>query len=285
MPDIRNVDIGPCWAKFGTEGSEADMGWTQGGVKVNFATESTEVEADQETEPIMSNITKRPISVTVPALEHTLEMLAMALPGSTVYYNAATLTTNLEGENNDLVYTAKTGNGLIGPGNDITIEYVNPGALQATCDVSVDEKAITVILKHSGDAITATAEDVKNAIEADDDAKALVTVAKVDEETMAGTVAAMSKTFLTGGKQKLVVKSAANQDMTDFAGSLILHPSKKETSDKSMDMWFPKAVPIGSFELDYNKENPKVINIEFKIFPDTDGKSVVIGDTSTEEEE
>ena len=284
MPDIRNVDIGPCWAKFGTEGSEADMGWTQGGVKVNFATESTEVEADQETEPIMSNITKRPISVTVPALEHTLEMLAMALPGSTVYYNAATLTTNLEGENNDLVYTAKTGNGLIGPGNDITIEYVNPGALQATCDVSVDEKAITVILKHSGDAITATAEDVKNAIEADDDAKALVTVAKVDEETMAGTVAAMSKTFLTGGKQKLVVKSAANQDMTDFAGSLILHPSKKNKDDKSMDMWFPKAVPIGSFELDYNKENPKVINIEFKIFPDTDGKSVVIGDTSTTEE-
>lgn len=284
MPDIRKVDIGPCWARFGATGSEVDLGWTQGGVKVNFATESTDVEADQETDAIMTNITKRPISVTVPALEYTLELLAMALPGSLHYYNAATLTTSLSGENNDLVFTAKTGGGNIGPGNDISIEYVNPGTSQVACAVSVEGKAISVILKHSGDAITATAENVKDAIEADEDAKKLVTVAKVGEETMAGTVAAMSKAFLTGGKEKLVVKSAANQDMTEFAGSLILHPSKRPEGDKSLDMWFPAAVPVGTFELDYNKENPKIINIEFKVFPDTDGKAVVIGDPDTTEE-
>jgi hypothetical protein len=284
VPDIRKVDIGPCWARFGTTGSEADLGWTQGGVKVSFATESTEIEADQETDPIFENITKRPISVSVPAIEYTLELIAMALPGATHYYNAATLTTNLTGENNDLIFTAKTGNGLIGPGNDVSIEYINPGALQAACDVSVDEKAITVILKHSGDAITATAEDVKNAIEADDDAKALVTVAKVDDETMAGTVAPMSKTFLTGGKEKVVLMSAASQDMRDFMGSLILHPTKREEADKSLDLWFPAAVPIGTFDLDYNKETPKIINVNFKIFPDSSRRSVIFGDPTTKEE-
>lgn len=284
MPNIKHVDIGPCWARFGTKDAEADLGWTQGGVKVNFATESTEVEADQETEPLMTNITKRPISITVPALEHTLEMLAMALPGSTLYYNAAKLTTNLAGETNDLIFTAKTGGKNIGAGNDVAIEYVNPGALQAACAVSVEDRVITVILKHDGTSITATAADVKAAIEADDDAKAIVTVAFIVEETGTGVVSAMEKTLLTGGKQKLVVKSAANQDMTQFAGSLILHPSKKIAGDKSMDMWFPRAVPIGSFEVGYDKENPKVVNLEFKVFPDNDGKTVVIGDPTTTEE-
>lgn len=284
MPDIRKVDIGPCWARFGTAGSEVDLGWTQGGVKVSFATESTEIEADQETDPIFENITKRPISVSVPAIEFTLELIAMALPGAKHYYNAAALTTNLTGENNDLVFTAKTGNGLIGPGNDVSIEYLNPGALTAACAVSVEGKAISVILKHDGTVITATASEVKAAIEADDDAKALVTVAFASEDTGAGDVTAMAKTYLTGGKEKVVLKSAASQDMRDFMGSLILHPTKREEADKSLDLWFPAAVPIGTFELDYNKETPKVININFKIFPDSSRQSVIFGDPATTED-
>lgn len=284
MPDIRKVDIGPCWARFGTTGSEADLGWTQGGVKVSFATESTEIEADQETDPIFDNITKRPISVSVPAIEYTLELIAMALPGATHYYNAAALTTNLTGENNDLVFTAKTGNGLIGPGNDVSIEYINPGALQAACAVSVEGKAISVILKHDGTDITATASEVKAAIEASDDAKALVTVAFSGEETGVGKVTAMAETYLTGGKEKVVLMSAASKDMRDFMGSLILHPTKREEADKSLDLWFPAAVPIGTFDLDYNKETPKIININFKIFPDSSRQSVIFGDPTTTEE-
>lgn len=284
MPDIRKVDIGPCWARFGTAGSEADLGWTQGGVKVSLATESTEIEADQETDPIFDNITKRPISVSVPAIEYTLELIAMALPGATHYYNAATLTTNLTGENNDLIFTAKTGNGLIGPGNDVSIEYLNPGALTEACAVSVEGKAISVILKHDGTDITATASEVKAAIEADDDAKALVTVGLAGEDTGAGTVTAMAETYLTGGKEKVVLKSAASQDMRDFMGSLILHPTKLEEADKSLDLWFPAAVPIGTFDLDYNKETPKIINVNFKIFPDSSRRSVIFGDPATKEE-
>jgi hypothetical protein len=285
MPKIKNVDIGPCWASFGIAGSEVNLGWTQGGVKVSFATESTETEADQETEPIMTSITKRPISVAVPALEYTLELLAMALPGSIHFYNAATLTTNLAGENNDLKFTAKTGGGNIGPGNDITIEYANPGATQAACAVTVEDRAITVILKHSGTDITATASEVKAAIEADDDAKLLVTVANAGEDTGAGVVTAMAATALTGGKEKLVLMSAANQDLMEFAGSLILHPSKREAGDKSLDMWFPAAIPIGTFDLDYNKTNPKIVNINFKVHPDSSSRTVIFGDPTTTEDD
>mgnify|MGYP000849207392 CR=1 FL=1 len=283
MPDIRNINIGPAWAYFGAQGSEVNLGWTQGGITLKVDTSTTDIEVDQESEPVMSNITSRLVSVTVPLAEYTLEAMAVALPGATLYTNAATLTTNLEGENNDLVFTAKTGGGIIGPGNDITVEYLNPGAITAACAVSVSGRAISVTLKHDGSEITATANEVLAAIEGSDDAKAIVTVAKAGSDTGATAVTAMAETALTGGKQKLVVKSAANQDMTSFAKSLILHPTNKNAGDKSMDVWFPKAAPIGSLEVTYDKENPKLISVEFKTFPDTDGKTFVLGDPTTTE--
>ena len=283
MPDIQHVDIGPCWVKFGTLGSETNLGWTKGGVKLAVDTQTTEIEVDQETDPVKTNITKRPITVSAPLAEFTLEVLGFALPGSTLYTNKATLTTNLTGENNDLVFTAKTGGDNRGPGNDISIQYVNPAALTAACSVTVTKKAIAVTLKHDGTNITATASEVKTAIENSTAAAALVTVANAAENTGAGVVTAMAATFLTGGKQKLVVESAANEDLNDYANSLILHPTNREDADKSMDVWFPAAIPVGKFDVTYEKENPKIITLEFKAFPDTSGKTLVIGDTTTTE--
>jgi hypothetical protein len=57
---------------------------------------------------------------------------------------AATLSTNLTGNNNDIVYTAAT-QGLAG--NDITVEYLDTGTPGEALDVTVDETAITVTLE------------------------------------------------------------------------------------------------------------------------------------------
>ena len=134
--DVTQIDIGPCWVKFGAQGSEVDMGYTSGGVRINVDTQTTDVEVDQETEPVMSNITSRPTTVTCPFAHFNAETLKAALPGSLLYYNAATLSTVLAGDNNDLVFTAKTG-ARPGPGNDIAVEYLNPGASTAACSVAV----------------------------------------------------------------------------------------------------------------------------------------------------
>ena len=67
MPDIRNINIGPAWAYFGAQGSEVNLGWTQGGIALKVETNTTDIEVDQESEPVMSNITSRLVSVTVPA--------------------------------------------------------------------------------------------------------------------------------------------------------------------------------------------------------------------------
>ena len=84
----QNVDIGPCWIKYGT----TDLGYTKGGVKVTVEPTIEEIEVDQETEPIDSRITKRNVQVTVPLAEYTLENLHLAFPGSEIVTDNTTPT-------------------------------------------------------------------------------------------------------------------------------------------------------------------------------------------------
>lgn len=76
----ENVNVGQCRVKFGESGSEADLGYTQGGVKVSVATETKDIEVDQELDPIDSIITKRTVSVEVPLAEYTIENMLLAIP-------------------------------------------------------------------------------------------------------------------------------------------------------------------------------------------------------------
>lgn len=289
MTRIGTIDIGPCDVFFGVAGSEIPMGYTQGGVKLNFDTQSTDVEVDQETEPVLINITKRPITITCPFAEYTLEHLHTALPGSKLFTNAATLTTSLAGENNDLVFTAKVAAAFAGPGNDRAIAYLNPGALTAACaaevvsDDSQNRVTINVTLKHDGTSITATAADVKAAIEANADAAALVSVANAAENTGVGVVTAMAATLLASGKQLLVLESASNERLISLARALKLHPTNRAISDVSMDMYFPVAAPMGQMDVTHDKENPKLVNIIFRPFPDSNKRVMYMGDRTTVE--
>jgi len=127
-----------------------------------------------------------------------------------IYYDPAynppqaTLTTNLAGADNDIVFTAVSGGSS---GNDITITYVDPGAVRATTDVTdVTGTSITVTLAHDGTSITATANDVIAAITASTDASNLVSAAAAGTGT--GVVTAMAATNLAGGSD---VNTTPNQ--------------------------------------------------------------------------
>ncbi len=119
----------------------------------------------------------------------------------------ATLTTELTGDNNDLVFTSKLDGAL---GNVITVEYVDPDAADADLAVSVSGTAIVVLLATGNDkAITTKASDIATAIAAHGAANALVGVANADGNTGAGTVTEMAEAALENGKgaNRLTIKS------------------------------------------------------------------------------
>lgn len=81
-------------------------------------------------------------------------------------------------------------------------------------------------------------------------------------------------------KKKLLIKSTGESmvSMLTYAKSLILHPSNLESSDASEDFTFPNAAPNGNIEVSYDKENPKIITVVFRCFPDEDGVTAIFGD-------
>jgi hypothetical protein len=108
---------------------------------------------------------------------------------------AATLSTNLTGTNNDLVFTAITaGKG----GKSITVAYVDPGEETASESVSVSGTNITVTLR-SVSSVLSTAAQVKAAIEVSAAANALVSVANKAANDGTGVVTAMDVTPLATG--------------------------------------------------------------------------------------
>ena len=75
-----DLDLGPCQVNYGTAGAEVDLGRTEGGVRVAFATDVTDLMSDQwGTQPEDGVITGQGARITVPLAEYTLANLAIAL--------------------------------------------------------------------------------------------------------------------------------------------------------------------------------------------------------------
>lgn len=120
------------------------------------------------------------------------------IPGSFVSASPhrATLTTALTGANNDLIFTAVAGGTA---GNDITVEYVVDGT-ETPLTVDVTDKAIVVNVEtDDADAAVSTAEDVREAIAAEEDAAALVIAYDALNSDGSGVVIALADTSLAGG--------------------------------------------------------------------------------------
>lgn len=76
----ESVQMGTCTVEFGT----ADLGYTSGGVSVNYTAETTEKMVDQEDSPLDEVITKQSIEVVVPLAEYSLTRFKDLLPGATL---------------------------------------------------------------------------------------------------------------------------------------------------------------------------------------------------------
>jgi len=145
---------------------------------------------------VVPTVASSPLSVSVTGNAITVSLATTA----SVAAIKATATTNLSGDNNDLIFTAKTAGA---DGNDISIEYVLATGNDAALDCSVTGTAITVTLGTDGsgllDATKNTASLVKTKIEATTAADALVDVTLAAENTGEGAVTIMSALSLAGG--------------------------------------------------------------------------------------
>lgn len=82
----EDLDLGPCQVNFGAMDAEADLGRTEGGVRVAFATDVADLMSDQwGTQPEDGVITGQGARITVPLAEYTLENLAIALNQTLVF--------------------------------------------------------------------------------------------------------------------------------------------------------------------------------------------------------
>ena len=109
----------------------------------------------------------------------------------------AVYTTALTGVNNDLTFLAKTAGTA---GNSITVALVDPSGNDKALSVDVAGSAITVNLATGpAGAITSTAVDVKNALNAHAGAKALIVASVAPGNTGKGIVTALTAKNLAGG--------------------------------------------------------------------------------------
>lgn len=138
----------------------------------------------------------------------------------------ASLTINPTGNDNALTFAAV----VFGEaGNDIAVEYIDPGEANVALGVELDGNLIMVTLATDSEgAITTTAADVLAAIEAHEEADALVTVANSGIDDGSGVVTVMSEASLTGGDGIGVGVAGKGSRYTDIDnGTLYLNTGTK----------------------------------------------------------
>lgn len=129
----------------------------------------------------------------------------------------ASLTTNLDRADDDLVFTALA-EGAAGEG--VTIEYADPGAAGQALSVSVTDQAITVNLATDATgAVTSTAAEIMAAVNLNASASALVQAAHAPGSDGAGLVSALGPQNLGQGAASAAFISNVASLTTDLAGA------------------------------------------------------------------
>ncbi|MGV2866467.1 hypothetical protein [Achromobacter sp. AGC39] len=81
-------------------------------------------------------------------------------------------------------------------------------------------------------------------------------------------------------KKKVEVPTGTGLNLLDFAQTLNLHPIAKDAADKSDDFTVNRAGTAGALNYSYMLDDERIYNVEFKAYPDADGRLFVAGDTT-----
>lgn len=148
----------------------------------------------------MSDINSANLKKMIPSVDFGFVLEKTVTFDEEAVSDQAELTTSLTGSNNDIVFTARPK--FWGTkGNDLTVEYRDPGANDASLSISVAEgKHIVVSLAtdSNGD-ITSTGDLIKAAIAAHTEANSMVSTADAGGNDGSGVVTEMAQSALEGG--------------------------------------------------------------------------------------
>jgi hypothetical protein len=211
---------------------------------------------------------KGPTALTGGSIEHRLVTADATLPSTPFSMEGASnvfailnshefYVTALTGSNNDLAFIARAN----GSTPTITVTYVDPSANSAALSVEVDGSDITVNLATgSGGAITSTAAQIKAAIEADEDANALVAVVYPASNDGTGVVTAMSAVTLAGPTGTTPTLDVKLQHGAEGAGGTVVADhsafAQKTGTAASEFKAFAAVGPIGQWYFDVGGTTP-----------------------------
>ncbi len=123
-----NLEMGACTVSF----KGTDLGLTKGGVEVEFATEVSNVNADQLGETIVNQYIKgRAVKVKVPLAENDIEKMAAAFPGVSL------VTDGVDPTKQKLVISAATGTSLRSLAGPLILHPQERDAADKSRDVTV----------------------------------------------------------------------------------------------------------------------------------------------------
>lgn len=288
--NTRNVKLGVCQVIF----AGVDLGYTKGGVDVSVETEKFEVSIDQfGITPINELVQGRNLTVSVPLAETTLENLVAIMPGATLESTggtAATGTITIGGtqpSNNDTIIvngaTVTFRSALL---NDGSLECLIGAAgsntatnLAAALNASTDPRVAAAT--YSAAASVVTAKYGNNLVYGTAGKKGVEGNSFTLNAGTAGTKVTMSGETLTGGADptatKVNVSTGTSLDLLSIAKELRLHPINKPLSDKSEDFTIPLAATGGGLSFAYKFDEERIFSVEFKGYPDSNGKLFVVG--------
>lgn len=266
----KNVKLGTCNIFFDGK----DLGLTKGGVEVEVATSTHEVNVDQHgTTPIGEIITGRTVSVTAPLAETTLDNLLAIMPGSQLVTDGAfasgsvTFSTAAPVAGDKIVVSGKTFTFKASPKGEfeIAVPATINDAAEALAD-AINGSVVPVYASAAGAVTTITAEqrgvDGNTAITA--------------TFATSGNVAAVD---MTGGADvtsaRVRVSTGVSINLLDHAKELKLRPIGTQGAD---DFIVQKAACPGALSFTYNTDQERIYNAAFKGYVDENGDLFSVGE-------
>lgn len=108
-----------------------------------------------------------------------------------------------------------------------------------------------------------------------------VPLAYIDKETLSNVLPWATLVEGAGGDTKLEISKDVNEQLSDYANELTLHPIAAGDGELDFDINVMKCYPLpGPINLTYSRTGQRVAEVTFKALEDVDGNMVVIGDAS-----
>jgi hypothetical protein len=282
---LSNIRVEPCQVLW----DETDLGFTEGDISVELTEDAVDIVAHQEGTNVMDGIiTGHGVEVALTIKETSATQIATLLKAGGAAASAntevstVTLVADVAGSLNDKYFFLSTG------GSATHTHYVWYNINSAGTDPAISGMTGVEIAGATGASAATLAGATNTAIDALAGYSSTVSDATVTITNAASggahdiadgpTGSSTGFTFdVTTQGQAAISGWGKAKDfsaMSSYAKKLRLHPVTQSATTHTRDLTFWKAYPIPG-SITYSGENPLMVEVTFRIFPDTERRDQV----------